>query len=308
MAVKVAVAGGTGNLGPAIVNALLDANYHVTVLTRKNSNNISKLPKHSNLSVAEVDYSSVSSLTEALQGHKIVVSTVGSELLGGQNPLIDAAVAAGVTRFLPSEFGSNTSNPKSAQLPVFKFKVDTQNYLKAKVAENPNFSYTLVTNGPFFDWGLKVGFIANPAKHAATVYNGGDVPFSATNLDTIGKGVVGVIEHLDQTKNRTVYIQDTLITQNQLIKYAKEKDGVEWDITHKNTKQVYEESLAELAKGANANIGAAFIGFIFTSVFEEGYGGNFSAHLDNELLGIKGLSDNDVKALVQSLLPSGSSL
>ncbi|KIV81056.1 hypothetical protein PV11_08508 [Exophiala sideris] len=308
MAVKVAIAGGTGNLGPAIVNALLNANYHVTVLTRKGSNSASKLPKHANISVAEVDYSSVESLTEALKGHKVVVSTVGTELLGGQNPLIDAAIAAGVTRFLPSEFGSNTPNPKSSQLPVFQPKVATQKYLKEKAAENPNFSYTLVINGPFFDWGIKVGFVANPAKHAITVYNGGDIPFSATNLDTIGQAVVGVIEHLDETKNRPVYIQSTATTQNQLIAYGKEKDGKDWDVTPKDTKQVYKESLAELQKGADGNIGAAMVGFIFTSVFEEGYGGNWSDKTDNELLGLKEMSDNDVKAFVQGLLPSSSSL
>ncbi|KAL6245685.1 hypothetical protein RBB50_007684 [Rhinocladiella similis] len=308
MSIKVAVAGGTGNLGPHVVNALLAANYSLTVLTRKGSSSTSKLPKSPQLKVAEVDYSSVASLTEALKGQDVVVSTLATEVVGSQYPLIDAAIAAGVKRFIPSEFGSDTTNPKSSKLPVYKYKAETQQYLKAKAAENPGFTYTLVINGAFFSWGIQVGFIVNLQNHSATVWNGGDVPFAATNLETIGKAIVGVIEHLPETANRAVYVQEALVTQNQLIKYAKEKDGVEWQITPKETAKAYEEALAELAKGPDANIGAAMIGTLMSALFDSSYGPDFSAHLDNELLGIKALTDAEVKQLVQNLLGSASSL
>lgn len=299
---KVAVAGATGNIGLPIVNALLAAKYPVTVLTRKGSDSGSKLPKNPNISVVEVDYTSVPSLTEALKGHTVVVSALASTSVGSQNPLIDAAVAAGVSRFIPSEFGSDTVNPKSAALPVFKYKVETQEYLEGITSKNPAFTYTAIANGAFFDWGLRVGFIVNPAKHSAVVYNSGDVPFSTTTLDTIGQGVVGVIQHLAETANRAVYIQDALVTQNQLIQYAKDKDGVEWDITHASTEKVKEESFAELAKGPDANIMSAMVGFIASAIYGDGYGGNYTGHLDNELLGLKGMTDAQVKELVQSLL------
>ncbi|KAK6371339.1 uncharacterized protein PV06_04059 [Exophiala oligosperma] len=309
MSTKVAVAGGTGNLGSPVVGALLAANYSVTVLTRTGSTSTSKLPKSPRLKVTEVDYSSVASLTEALKGQDVVVSTLASESTGSQNPLIDAAVAAGVKRFIPSEFGSDTTHPKSSQLPIYKHKVDTQRYLKAKAAENPGFTYTLVLNGAFLSWGVQVGFIVNVQNHSATVWNGGDVPFSATNLETIGKAVVGVIKHLPETANRPVYVQEALITQNQLIKYAREKDGVEWQITPKETARAYEEAMAELAKGPDADIGSAMVGSLMSAIFDSSYGPDFSSHLDNELLGIKGMTDADVKQMVENLMgSSGSSL
>ncbi|KAK1239813.1 hypothetical protein MKX08_007255 [Trichoderma sp. CBMAI-0020] len=211
MALRIAVAGATGELGIPIVMALLAAGYHVTALTREGSNNTSKLPTSSNLSVTEVDYSSVQSLATALKDHTVVVSTLTSTSVGDQNPLIDGAIIAGVARFIPSEFGSDVTNSKRNRLPVFEGKVNTHQYLKTIVAENPNFSYTVICNGVFLDWGLH-GFLINVPGHTATVYNGGDIPFTATNLDTI------------------VYIQDAVVTQNLLISYAKEKDGVEWDI------------------------------------------------------------------------------
>ncbi|KIW24722.1 uncharacterized protein PV07_10417 [Cladophialophora immunda] len=297
--VKVAVAGATGNLGLPVVQALLDANYSVTALTRKGSNSASKLPQSSNITVKEVDYSSVPDLTAALEGIKVVVSTLATTSVGEQNPLIDASIAAGVERFLPSEFGSDTCNPKTSALPVFKYKVATQDYLKAKVKEHPSFSYTLVITGPFFDWGLQHGFILNPAKHAGTLFNGGDATFSTTTLKSIGQAVVGVIEHLAETANRPVYVHDTATTQNKLIAYAKEKDGQDWDTPVKSTKELYQESMAELTKGGD--IGKAMVGFILSGIFGgEETGGSFEGRTDNQLLGLKELSEQQVKAIVQS--------
>ncbi|EXJ72763.1 uncharacterized protein A1O5_03910 [Cladophialophora psammophila CBS 110553] len=296
---KVAVAGATGNLGLPVVNALVAANYPITVLTRKGSNSASKLPQSSNITIKEVDYSSIPELTAALEGVKVVVSTLATTSVGEQNPLIDASVAAGVERFLPSEFGSDTCNPKTAALPVFKYKVATQDYLKAKVKENPNFSYTLVITGPFFDWGLQHGFVLNPAKHSGTLYNGGDAKFSTTTLKSIGQAVVGVIEHLAETANRPVYVNDTVTTQNKLIAYAKEKDGKDWDAPVKMTKVLYQESMDELTKGGD--IGKAMVGFILSGIFGgEETGGSFEGRTDNELLGLKGLSEQEVKEIVQS--------
>lgn len=299
---KVAIAGATGNLGVPILDALLDANFPVTVLTRKGSSNASKLPSNPNITIKEVDYGSVSDLTAALKGIDAVVSTLATEVVGTQTLLIDAAIAAGVSRFIPSEFGSDTANPKTAALPVFKFKVDTAKYLQSKVAENPSFSYTLILNGAFFDWGLQAGFVINPAKHSAVLYDGGDRPFSTTTLATIGKAVVGVLNHLPETANRPVYVHDTATTLNKLIGYAKEKDGKEWDVSTKSTDEIFQESFAELQKGKDANIGAAMVGFIRKALYGEGYGGDYTGRTDNALLGIPEKSEAEVKALVQSFV------
>lgn len=296
---KVALAGATGNLGPFILNALLDAGFTVTVLSRKGGNS-SKVPQNPNVTIKEVDYTSVESLKSAIQGVEVVISNVGSEALGAQNPLIDASVAAGVKRFLPSEFGSNLGNSNTAALPVFGAKVSTAKYLEEVAAKNPNFTYTLVYNGPFLDWGIAVGFIVNPKEHKATLYNGGDRAFSATTLPTIGKAVVGVIKNQAKTANRAVYIQDATTTQNKLIAYAKEKDGKDWETSAVDTEENRQSSLKALQSGNVENIGLLMVGFIMSAVFQDGYGGEWSATSDNELLGIKGYTEEEVKKLVQS--------
>jgi len=299
--IKVALAGATGNVGVPVLHALLDAKHDVVVLTRQGSDSTSKLPKASNLTIKEVDYSSVSSLTSALEGVKVAISTLATASLAAQNTFIDAAIAAGVERYLPSEFGSDTANPTTAKLPVFKTKVSTQEYLEKKTAEHPNFSYTCLITGPFFDWGLMVGFFLNPKAHTATIYNGGDVPFSTTTLKSIGQAVVGVIAHLDETKNRAIYVNDTVTTQNKLISYAKEKDGKDWQLTQQTTKDLYDESMKELQSGGD--IGKAMVGFIISGIFGgKETGGDFEGRDSNDLLGVKRMSEQEVKAVVQQFV------
>ncbi len=72
--------------------------------------------------------------------------------------LIDAAVEAGVRRFIPSEFGSDSTNPKAAALPVFRSKIAAQKALAERAAASTSgFTYTLVITGPLLGWGLTQG-------------------------------------------------------------------------------------------------------------------------------------------------------
>lgn len=89
-------------------------------------------------------------LLEAFSGQDVVVSTIGVPHALQQIPLIDAAVKAGVRRFLPAEFGVNKENPKVASLPLFADKRKVMAYLKRK--ESDQFSWTAIATGPFFDW------------------------------------------------------------------------------------------------------------------------------------------------------------
>ncbi|KAH6655921.1 oxidoreductase CipA-like protein [Truncatella angustata] len=300
MSIRVAIAGATGNLGTPILQALLNAGLSVTVLSRMDSSS-SKLTPHPHLTIKEVDFGSIASLAPAMHGVEVVVSCVATMAIGGQNSLIDASIAAGVKRFIPAEFGMDSANTLAMQLPVCAPKAATQRYLAQKALSNPGFTWTAIANGLFLDWGLKMGLILNVAEHTATLYNGGNVPFSATNLADVARAVLGVISHREQTANRIVYVHSARVTQNQLIRYAREKDGKPWNTTIKDTGEVQRESMAELAKGLEADVDAAMLGFCFCGSFNSEYGCDFSEHLDNELLDIKELHDTELKAMIQNV-------
>ncbi|CRG83599.1 hypothetical protein PISL3812_00953 [Talaromyces islandicus] len=298
---KIALAGATGNLGIPILKALVDANFSVTVLSRKGGNS-SILTPHPNLVVKEVNFDSVESLAYAIHGAEVVISCLATIAIGSQNPLIDASVTTGVKRFIPAEFGMDSANHLCAQLPVCAPKVDTQKYLQEKSKSNPGFTYTAIANGLFLDWGLKMNLILNLAEHSAILYNGGDVPFSTTNLADVATAVLGVIHHQPQTANRVVYVHSALVTQNELIQFAKEIDGKDWVTKTQDTEDIRKESLVEVAKGPQGDIDAAMLGFCLCGSLATSYGCDFSSHLDNGLLGVKESSKDDLRALLATYL------
>lgn len=268
----------------------------MTVLTRKESTH--KFP--SNVTIKAVDYSSLESLTSALQGQDALVSTLASLALDTQKLLIDACISTGVKRFIPSEFGSDTTNPLTAKLPVFASKVAIQQYLASKVAESPNFSYTLVVNGAFLDWGLEVGFLVDVKGHKANLKDGGDVVFSTTTLASIGQGVVGILTHPDETANRPVFIKNIDTTQNQIVALAKKIDpSGEWEVTHSDTAALEREAYASLAKGDFT--AGVFVKLIYRAGYGEGYGGRFHKD-DSALLGIRELDPAGLEELVREIV------
>ncbi|KAJ5584017.1 uncharacterized protein N7459_003817 [Penicillium hispanicum] len=300
-ATKVALAGATGNLGRVVLQALLDANIPVIVLSRMGGRSASLTP-HPSLSIREVDFSSVDSLAPALEGAEVVISCLATSAIGSQNPLIDASIVAGVKRFIPAEFGMDSLNPLCAQLPVCEPKVATQRYLIEKSIEHPGFSYSGIANGLFLDWCIKEGIIINPADRTATLYNGGDVPFSVTKLADVAKAVLGVIHNTAKTANRLLFVHSAVTTQSKLIQYAKEMEDREWKTDTKDTEEVRRESFAELNKDEGRDIDAAMLGFCICASWSTSYGCDFSDRLDNDLLGVGLMSEDDLRALVQSYL------
>ncbi|KAK3695804.1 hypothetical protein B0T22DRAFT_418648 [Podospora appendiculata] len=295
---KVALAGATGNLGPAILAALVKAGFAVTVLTRQASP--ANLPP--SVTAVQVDYDSLDSLVSALTGQDAVISTIAGAALSKQLLLIDAAVQAGVKRFLPSEFGSNTLNAKTAALPITRDKVTVQAALAAQAAANPAFSYTLVINGPFLDWCAAVGLTVDVKKKHIVLYDGGERKYSATTLGSVGKAVVGVLRHTEETRNRPVYVQDVAISQRELAEIAKRATGGPdgWTEEVAGTEEALGRGWAEL-KGEKPNPMVFFIEFLKAVIWGEGYGSLFEK-VDNELLGLKGLTDGEVQTILEGLV------
>lgn len=65
--------------------------------------------------------------------------------------MIDAAVEAGVRRFLPSEYGVDNTNPAARELsPVFEKKGATIEYLQSE--EGSGLEWTAVPTGMWLDW------------------------------------------------------------------------------------------------------------------------------------------------------------
>lgn len=288
---NIAVAGANGNLGPSIVQALVNGNFNVTILSQSGSSN--GLP--SSVHIVKVDYTSPESLTTALHGIEAVVSLIPD--FGAQPALIDAAIAAGVQRFIPSEFGSNTLHEKPRSLPVFGGKLATQEYLRSKEKE---ISWTIIINGLFFDWGIQVGFWVNVIGGTTTIFDNGDAKHSTTLLADVGKAVAAVLAKPEDTKNRVLYIQSTAISQNKTLAIAQKKNpALKVETQKADTEEVLKGALENFGKGPAApEFHDGIMGQLTVSIFNQKYANDWSAKNDNELLGIKELSEEEIEEVV----------
>ncbi|TVY29109.1 Isoflavone reductase-like protein [Lachnellula hyalina] len=298
---NVAIVGGSGALGEPITKALVESGkFNVTVIKRPSS----KASFPASVKVVTADTSSVESITAAFKGQDAVVSTVGNEGLQGQHVLIDAAIAAGVKRFLPSEFGVDLANPKVAALPVFAHKIATQKHLQEALAAKPGLTYTCVSNGPFLDWGLSNGFLLDTKEGKPKIYDDGKTVFSATTLASVGQAVVGILSHYEETKNRFVYVRDIDISQKRLLEIAqKAAPEKKWKPVNVSTVDVEKSSNEGLARGEFTF--PVMAGFILVGIFGEDYGSKFKKD-DNALLGITGKTEADVEAILKTSLAGGN--
>lgn len=109
----VLIAGATGDLGHRIVRELLAADPAVSlrVLTRPGGGTAHAMyGEQARVTIREAAYTDRAGLAAALSGADVVVSAVSGAravILDAQRALLAAAVQAGVTRFIPSDYSAD---------------------------------------------------------------------------------------------------------------------------------------------------------------------------------------------------------
>ena len=108
MADSVILAGGTGHLGGKIAASLLDLGASVRAIVRTGSEpDRTQELRRQGATIVEVDYKSRPDLARACKGGTCVVSALSGlrdVIVDAQTRLLDAAVDAGVVRFIPSDY------------------------------------------------------------------------------------------------------------------------------------------------------------------------------------------------------------
>ncbi|TFA99918.1 hypothetical protein CCMA1212_008336 [Trichoderma ghanense] len=292
---NVTIAGASGNIGPHVLKALLEVNFNVTVLTRSQASD----GYGARVKVVEVDFNSVSSLTAALKNQDAVISTIGKSGLEKQTLLIDAAAAAGVYRFIPSEFGSCTTSPKVADLPFYSTLATVRNYLIQKAAASA-LTYSIIAPGCFTEYLLAFPAAINFKNHSVAFIDGGNTRVSVTSLATFARAVAAVFHHPDKTKNRVVYVSEAILDQKQLLDVAKKvKPEIQWTTSDIKSADILKAGLDAIASGGDSL--QAYGNVLVGTVFGEEYGSAYDDN-DNSLLGVEPLTEERLKALVADRL------
>jgi len=215
--------GATGDLGSRVAKHLNNLDADVRYVVRKESAARLKrnLPAFSG-QVIEVDDLSSSSLENACRGGSVVISTVsGLEpvVLDFQTRLIHAAAAAGVPRFIPSDFAVDYrkvppgDNRNLNLLETFRKFAD----------EVPEIQVTSILNGAFMDMLTGVApFILYPINRILC-WGDRNQKMDFTTIDDTALYTAHAA--LDNTAPRYLYISGDELSANDLAQVMTEVTG-----------------------------------------------------------------------------------
>ncbi|KAK4176587.1 hypothetical protein QBC36DRAFT_290382 [Triangularia setosa] len=292
----VAVLGGTGNLGPSIVRQLLSAGFTVTGLTRLTSTN--STPAYPDtVTVHKVDFASFDSLKTAFDGQDAVVSVVGSPGIPAQKLAVDAAIAAGVKRFIPSEFGVNTRKVRDWPIgKILKGKVEVVDYLIEREGE---IEWTGLSTGLFFDWGLEKHGLStiNLQGKTSSLVDSGNEKFQVSTLAQVGRAVVKILQRPEETRNKYLVTSSFQASQNEIIKVVEELTGEKYPVVNR-------EKADDLQKAGEEKLAVgdfrAFIDFLRAYNHKDGVGN--AVKEEESANGLIGLEYEDLRGSVREWL------
>ncbi|KAH7099983.1 NAD(P)-binding protein, partial [Auriculariales sp. MPI-PUGE-AT-0066] len=223
-----AVAGGAGGLGALITKALLSQGAEVIVLTRSKD---SAVPAGAAAKV--VDYADSASLSAALKGVQVVISALNAGGFGQQPALADAAKAAGVKLFVPSEYGNPTHEVSADSL--LHFKAALHQHLRTI-----GLPYTLYYTGWFSDYNFIPPFGFDVANKTLTIVGKGNTPISFTSRPDVAHFIAYTLTHLpeDKLQNATLGVEGDRRTLVSLKQTFEEVFGGEFKLVHRDTDEV----------------------------------------------------------------------
>ncbi|KAI1395075.1 NAD(P)-binding protein [Hypoxylon fuscum] len=237
--VTVAVAGGTGGIGRAIVNSIVANGKHKAIILARRSDEA--LAREVGASIIAVDYTNVSELANTLERHGVhtVISTINMRTTEGEPPeveLIRAADASKSTkRMISSEWGvPSTSDQSKDQVQVArKFRA------KAALEEATSLEGTVVYNGYFLDYYvapaiethlIPATLFVDMSHDAASIPGAGNTPVVYSHTSDIGELINASLD-LPRWEPETFICCDK-VTLNEFVRLAEAAKGTKFKVSY----------------------------------------------------------------------------
>jgi hypothetical protein len=235
---------GAGELGGAVIAALTrrsDA-FHVTVLLRP-----SDTPRRARLRdelgaqgveivEADVATATVPELAAVLRRFDTVVSCVGFAAgPGTQRRITDAVLQAGVSRYVPWQFGVDyDAIGRGSPQTLFDEQLDVRDMLRAQDATD----WIIVSTGMFtsFLFEPDVG-VVDLATNTVNALGGWDNAVTVTTPEDIGEITAEILQVRPRIANQVVYVAGDTITYGDLADIVERVRGVPitrnaWTVAH----------------------------------------------------------------------------
>jgi hypothetical protein len=233
MAMKISVAGATGNLGARITRFLLQHGVEVVAIARMGTaEDKTRMLQSLGAKAVVVDMSDATAVAKACAGASCFISVVQGlrdVIVDTQSVLLDAAIAAGVPRFIPSDFSTDFT-----KLPVGEnrnFDLRREFHKRLDVAPigstaifNGAFGEILTYNVPLLDFKKKVvGYWEDP-----------DWRIDFTTMDDTAAYTAAAA--IDPTTPRALRIASFQVTPRELQKFTEETLKTAFALTRLGTR------------------------------------------------------------------------
>ncbi len=222
------VAGATGDLGGRISKELIKKGAYVKALVRSGSDR-SKVTalQQAGAEIVTADLTDVAELTTACQGASCVVSALAGlheVIVTAQSHLLRAAVAAGVPRFIPSDFCTDLTQLHTGDNRNFDLRKEFHNILDAS-----DIRATSIFNGAFAHV-LKYGTpLLDTRQRTITYYTGKkDWAVDLTTIDDTA--AFTALAALDDTTPRFLRIAGFRVSPQQLADLTEEVFGTRFEL------------------------------------------------------------------------------
>jgi hypothetical protein len=251
MNTTILVAGATGNLGEKVCRELIKKGANVKALVRAESEpaKIEALQRMG-VSTIQADFADASSLVSACSGVSCVVSTLAGlqdVIVTAQSQLLDAAVQAGVPRFIPSDFCTDYTQLSEGDNRNFDLRKAFQ-----KEVDNSAIKATSIFNGAF-SYVLQYGIpLLNPKDKTIAYYEGkADWKIDFTTLDDTAAFTAAAA--LDDTTPRYLRIASFQVSPHDLVTLSQQFYGQPFQMVNGGTMESFlaynQKSRAEHPQG-----------------------------------------------------------
>lgn len=217
----IVVAGATGDMGARVAKVLSEKGAIVRAVVRKQSSSTvrDRLAAHGVL-VSESEYDPVS-LRAICQGADCVVSALnGLEdvILGQQGALLDAAVAAGVPRFIPSDFSLDYTKTVPGENRNMDLRRSFRNLIDAQSIRT-----TSILNGAFSTVLTEDAPIILPKLRCVLYWGSADQTLNFTSKDDVAAYTADAA--LDDDAPRDLRIAGASVSPRELAAIASDLSG-----------------------------------------------------------------------------------
>jgi hypothetical protein len=196
------------------------------------------------------DFSS-SSLESAFAGHDLIISTISGGDYDLQVRIIDAAVASGVRRFIPHEFGQDSlSKGVQERIPRSTVRARVIDYLRHVSDTTAAFEWVAVAIGCILDSMLISGDLGFDLQwQSATIHGTGNERFAATSLGRVGVVTASVIRNWNEVKNQYIYAAGVLVSAKEILASLERLTGSTWSAGFSDVEGCVREGESRIERG-----------------------------------------------------------